>query len=53
MRLFKYVYWKCVYWYHRITLRIFYNKKPNKNGTFDIESCPSFPNAMLKNDDLK
>ena len=33
--------------YYRLILRIFYNRKPNKDGTFDIMPCPSNRDAIL------
>lgn len=52
MKKIKYIYWKSIYLYHKIILRIFYNRKPNKDGTFDIMSSPSFSDAKLKLEDV-
>lgn len=41
------LYYKLLALYYTIILRIFYNRKPNPDGTFDLQSSPSFKNAKL------
>jgi len=48
MNYYKFILAKIKYWYYAIFLRIFYNRKPNEDGTFDLMSSPSFKDAVLK-----
>ena len=43
----KWLYWKMVYTYYYIILRIFYGGKP-RSGVFDMKPCPGFKNAVVK-----
>ena len=44
---FKFLGAKLKCYYYMIILRMFYNRKPNKNGTFDLSNNPGFKDAHL------
>lgn len=55
MKKFKMIFksggYKIKYWYYRIILHVKYNRKPNKDGTFDLMPVPGCKNAVLKMDE--
>jgi len=54
MKLLRFISAKLGYWYYGIILRFKYNMKPNKTGTYDLESQPATPNAhIMKCEDLR
>ena len=47
MRKIKYIYYKLLALYYTMIARIKYDRKPNPDGTFDLQSSPSFKDAVL------